>query len=207
MSGAELFLPTDPIPEIAPVAPDWAGYLTTRTGFEFFTRPAVAGDKKELGRFFDNVTPEDLRFRFLSPVRQVGSHQLEAMTSFDHRTTENFLAYDKDRTTVFASAMLAADPALETAEVAMAILPGYKGRGASWALLEHITRFAQAKGIRTLESVESRDHHASIELEREMGFKTVACPGDATLIIIRIELTNAPFDNTHAAGSLITNIT
>jgi GNAT superfamily N-acetyltransferase len=188
MSGAELLLPSDPIPETKPVAPDWTGYLTTRTGFEFFTRPAVAGDERELGRFFDHVTPEDLRFRFLSSSRRVGTDQLAAMTSYDHRTTENFLAYDKDRTTVFASAMLAANPTLENAEVAMAILPDYKARGASWTLLEHITRFAQAKGISTLESIERRDHHAAIELEREMGFKAVACPGDATLVIIRIEL-------------------
>ena len=115
------------------------------------------------------------------------------MTSYDHRTTENFLAYDKDRTTIFATAMLAADPALETAEVAIVILPGYKNRGASWTLLEHITRFAKASGIRTLESVETRDHHDAIELEREMGFKAVACPDDATLVIVRADLTAAPF--------------
>ena len=192
MSGAELTLPADPAPQIAPVAPDWTGYLTTRSGFEFFTRPAVTTDEAELGRFFDDVTPDDLRFRFLSSIRRLDPQQLEAMIRFDHRTTENFLAYDKDRTTVFATAMLAADPKLETAEVAIAILPGYKHRGASWTLLEHITRFARARGIRTLESIESRDHHAAIELEREMGFTAVECPGDPTLMIVRADLGDAP---------------
>ena len=130
MSGAELALPADAMPVVAPVAPDWTGYLTTRTGFVFFTRPAAATDEADLGRFFEGVTPEDLRFRFLSSIRRVGHDRLEAMTSYDHRTTENFLAYDKDRTTIFATAMVAADPALETAEVAIVILPGYKNRGA-----------------------------------------------------------------------------
>jgi acetyltransferase len=205
MSGAEFLLPTDPIPDIAPVAPDWTGYLTTRTGFEFFIRPANAADEQDLGRFFDNVTPQDLRFRFLSSVRRVGSEQLEAMTSYDHRTTENFLAYDRDRTTVFASAMLAADPALETAEVAISILPGYKNRGASWTLLEQITRFARARGIKTLQSIESRDHHAAIELEREMGFTAVVCPGDATLMIVRADLSEQPSEGvktTSGAGAV-----
>ncbi len=191
MSGAELALPTEPMPAIAPQAPEWTGYLTTRTGFEFFTRPAAAADEPDLGRFFENVTAEDLSFRFLSPMRRVGTQQLEAMTSYDHRTTENFLAFDKDRTTIFATAMLAADARLETAEVALAILPGYKKRGASWALLEHITRFARAKGIKTLESIERRDHRAAIGLEREMGFEEVPFPGDATLVIIRIQLGEA----------------
>ncbi|RYE56268.1 MAG: GNAT family N-acetyltransferase [Rhizobiaceae bacterium] len=186
-------LPADPTPAIAPVAPHWVGYLTTRSGFEFYTRPAGPPDEAELGRFFEGVTPEDLRFRFLSSIRHVSQDRLEAMTSYDHRTTENFLAYDKDRTTIFATAMLAADTALETAEVAIVILPGYKKRGASWTLLEHITRFAKARGMRTLESVESRDHHAAIELEREMGFKAFACPDDATLVVVRADLTTAPF--------------
>ena len=188
MSGAELMLPTDPVPEIMPVEPDWTGYLKTWTGFEFFTRPAVAGDEKELGRFFDNVVPEDLRFRFLSSVCHVAPDQIRAMTNYDHRTTENFLAYDKDRTMVIASAMLAADPMLETAEVAIAILPGYKNLGASWTLLEHITRFAKARGIKRLEALESRDHHVAIQLDREMGFKAFPCPDDAGAVIVRFEL-------------------
>ena len=189
MSGAELSLPTDPMPALAPVAPHWVGYLTTRNGFEFFTRPAGPPDEAELGRFFEGVTPEDLRFRFLSSIRKVSQDRLEAMTSYDHRTTENFLAYDKDRTTIFATAMLAADPALRTAEVAIVILPDYKKRGVSWTLLRHVMHFAKARGIRTLESVETRDHHAAIDLEREMGFKAVECPDDPTLVTVRADLT------------------
>ena len=188
MSGAEFSLPTDPLPEIAPVAPDWAGYLTTRTGFQFFTQPAVAADQAELARFFEKVTPEDLRFRFLSSIPRIGAEQIEPMVNYDHRTTENFLAYDRDRTTIFASAMLAADPKLERAEVAMVILPEYKNRGASWTMLELVRRVAQARGIKTLESLERRDHLAAIELEREMGFEAVECPGDAALVIVRAQL-------------------
>ena len=201
MSGAELLLPTDPIPNVAPVAPDWIGYLTTRTGFEFFTRPAVVGDEQELGKFFDNVTPEDLRFRFLSTVSHVSADQLAALTNYDHRTTENFLAYDRDRTMIFASAILAAGSGLEAAEVAMAILPEYKGRGASWALLEHITRVAKARGIQTLEALESRDHHVAIELEREMGFVASASADDSTLVLLRADLQHITCKATPHFGS------
>ncbi|MBB6124435.1 GNAT family N-acetyltransferase [Sphingobium subterraneum] len=191
MSGADFALPADPLPDCLPGEPDWKGYLTTRSGFEFFVRPATSGDQAALARFFDHVTPADLRFRFLSSVQRVGQDQLEAMTDYDHRTTENFLAYDKDRTTVFAAAMLVADPALERAEVAMAIVPDYKNRGASWTLLEHVSRFARAKGIKTLEAIESRDNHAAIELEREMGFTVTSCPGDATLMLVTARLEDA----------------
>ncbi len=188
MSGAELTLPTDPQPNVAPVAPDWTGYLITRSGFEFFTRPARPADEHQLGLFFEKVTAEDLRFRFLSSVARLSQDQLEAMTAYDRRTSENFLAYDKDHKSIFATAMLAADPKLETAEIAIAILPDYKNRGASWTLLKHIARFARSRGIATIESIESRDNHAAIELERDMGFRAVEYPGDPSLVIVRADL-------------------
>jgi hypothetical protein len=50
--------------------------LTTRWGFIFAIRPANGDDEPLLGQFFDAVSPEDLRFRFLSSVRHVGHDQL-----------------------------------------------------------------------------------------------------------------------------------
>jgi len=168
--------------------PQWSGELVTRTGFRFLARPAVPADEEALGEFFAVVSPDDLRFRFLSSVRNLPPGQLIAMTDFDHRTTENFLAFDDDRSVIIATAMLAADTGLETAEVALAIRPDFKQLGVSWTLLEHVARFAQAKGVKTLESIESRDNHEAIELEREMGFETLACPDDPALLILRARL-------------------
>ncbi len=190
MSGAELSLPSDPVPVIAPVEPDWTGYLETRTGFQFFTRPATPGDSPELDHFFDALTSEDMRFRFLSAIRKGSPPGLAAMTAFDHRRTENFLAYDVDRTQIFATAMVAADSELKSAEVAIAILPAYRDRGASWSLLEHIIRFAKCRELKTLLSIESRDHHRAIDLERDMGFTVASFPGDATLVLLTFDLAN-----------------
>lgn len=48
---------------------------------------------------------------------------------------------------------------------------------------------ADQHGIRILESVECRDNRAAIALEKEMGFTTTGCPGDATLTLVRKTLT------------------
>ena len=52
------------------VPDDWSRDLITRTGFRFHVRPAMASDEAALGEFFTHVTPEDLRFRFLTGLRQ-----------------------------------------------------------------------------------------------------------------------------------------
>lgn len=164
---------------------DWSRELTTRSGYVFRVRPADAGDEAGLSEFFTQVTRDDLRFRFLSGIKEVGRDQIERMTHVDHHGTENFLAFDGLHGTMIATGMLAADAKLETAEVAIAIHKDFKHRGIGWTLLEHVTRFARSRGIKTIESMESRDNHQAIELEREMGFSLLPCNGDASSVIVR----------------------
>ena len=171
-----------------PPAAEWSGELETRTGFRFLVRPARPDDEAALAEFFANVTPEDRRFRFLTAVRDVGHSFLQRMTEVDHERTEDFLAFAEDGRTILASAMIAADERLERAEVAMAIRSDHKRRGISWSLLEHVARYATARGIRTLESIEARDHHEAIALEREMGFEATEFPGDPSLVLLQKRL-------------------
>lgn len=180
--------------ETVPGAPAWTSYvpsdgwsreLTTRSGYVFRVRPADAGDEAGLSEFFTHVTRDDLRFRFLSAIKEVGQDQIERMTHIDHHGTENFLAFDGLHGTMVATGMLAADPALETAEVAIAIHKDFKHRGIGWTLLEHVTCFARSRGIKIIESMESRDNHQAIGLEREMGFSLLPCSGDPTSVIVR----------------------
>ena len=170
---------------------DWRRDLVTRTGYRFEVRPAGPTDEAELTSFFGHVTQEDLRFRFLTAVRQVGQDQIERLTHIDHKGTENFLAFDADAGTLVATAMIAADPAGKTAEVAIAIRSDFKSRGIGWTLLDHVTKFARSRGITTLESMESRENHSAIELEREMGFSVRSCPGDPTTVIVSTKLGRA----------------
>ena len=160
--------------------------LKTRTGFEFWVRAASATDEALLSEFFTHVANDDLRFRFLSGQKAVSHDQLVMMTRHD-RQTENFLALATDGTLI-ATAMLACDAARECGEVAISIRSDYKQRGVGWELLSYVAGYAEASGIRTLESVESRANHSAIELEREMGFTVTSCEGDPSLVVVRREL-------------------
>ncbi len=167
---------------------DWNQLITTRTGFRFNVRPVSTADVVGLADFFTHVSRDDLRFRFLSGLKVVGHDRIVALAAADHQATENFLAFDADSGAMIASGMLACDPALERGEVAIAIHEDYKRRGIAWELLAHIARYAEAKGVKVLESVESCENHAAIELEREMGFTAVSYPGDASLMLVSRKL-------------------
>ena len=162
--------------------------LTTRTGFRFNVRPAQPSDESALGSFFEHVTPEDLRFRFLTGIKTVGHDRLAAMTMIDHRQTENFLAFVDGEAEIIATAVLACDAEIKTGEVAIAIRSDYKAKGVSWDLLSHVAAYAKSKGLTTIQSVESRDNHSAIDMEREMGFVAGPYPGDSTLVLVQKHL-------------------
>lgn len=164
---------------------DWSTDATTRNGFLFHVRPASPTDEEALAEFFTHVDKDDLRFRFLSAIHKVGHEQLKALVNVDHERTEHFLAIEPATGRIIATAMMAADGALMNAEVALAIRSDFKHAGISWRMLEYVARAATAKGVRTLESIESRDNHQAIDLEREMGWTASSVPGEPTLILLR----------------------
>ena len=160
--------------------------LRTRDGYRFHVRPVTGNDEPRLTDFFHHVGPEDLRFRFLSAVRE-GSHDwLVGMMNPGERT-DSLLA-ENDRGEVVAAAMLAGDPAGERGEVAISIRADEKGRGIGWTLLEHLVGIARARGYASIESIEDRQNRAAITIEQEMGFDTQPVEGDSTLILVRKRL-------------------
>ena len=163
--------------------------LTTRTGFEFHVRPVESSDQEALAEFFTHVSKEDLRFRFLSAFQEVPGSLLETLVNVDHDRKEDYLAFDIDDKTIIASAMVGAKDDKSEAEVAIVVRSDYKHRGMSWTFLKYVIEEARRRGIQKLQSLESRQNHAAIELEKEMGFTARTCPEDSTLMLLEFDLT------------------
>jgi GNAT superfamily N-acetyltransferase len=161
----------------------WSGPLTTRSGLKIFVRPARSGDRALLERFFGSLTREDLYFRFLSSIRRIDGERLEAMLCDSDDHSIDFVALDVDTGEILATAMLAADRAFETAEFALCTRPDARGKGISWSLLDLAARYAQAMGVKRLQSLQSAGQNDALQLEREMGFTVRTCPDDRTLML------------------------
>jgi GNAT superfamily N-acetyltransferase len=158
--------------------------LETRYGFAFDVRPATHHDEAALAAFFAEVSDEDRRFRFLSAVRKLSDAQLHDIADFSHHRHESFLAFEPDSGEMIAAATLATDAEGKTGEVAISIIPAFKGKGIGWTLLDHVAQEARHWGMTRLQSIESRDNRAAISLEREMGFTARAVEGDPALVLL-----------------------
>ncbi|TCS03918.1 bifunctional acetyl coenzyme A synthetase (ADP forming), alpha domain/GNAT family N-acetyltransferase [Caulobacter sp. BK020] len=169
---------------IQPVPMEWAADLRTRSGLAFHVRPVRPDDTPAVTAFFAQLDTEDLRLRFLSPLRTVDADRLALMTQVDYRRAMTFLALEADGRTVIATAMLASGADPERAEVAVTVRSDLKGHGLGWTLLDHVLAYARARGVKVVHSLESADHVAALQLERDMGFTARICPDDTSLRIV-----------------------
>ncbi|MBZ9881102.1 GNAT family N-acetyltransferase [Mesorhizobium sp. CA10] len=161
--------------------------LATHSGFRFEVRRARPDDEPLVAEFFTHVTPEDMRFRFLGAVREVSHERLVAMTRSDDPHIHNFLAFSTDGMLI-AVATLAADPAdrLARSPSAFARTVSISASAGNFSAISRT--MPTTMGIETLESIESRENRAAIELEREMGFTVATVPDDPTLVLVQRKL-------------------
>lgn len=164
---------------------EWSAELATRTGVRLKLRPANPEDEALLADFFTRMRPEDVRFRFLTPVPHPGHALLSRLVGVDHVRDENFLAFAEDGETLVATAMVTGDPAMEKAEVAIAVRADHRGKGVGWTLLDYAAHYAEAKGFKAIEAMEAADNRDAIGLECEMGFSATFCPDDPHLVLVR----------------------
>lgn len=162
--------------------------LATRRGIELILRPVRPGDAAVLNAFYDALSPDDMRFRFLSAQSHLSAAQLAALVEVDHRHREHLLAFERTGGGLVATLLIAADDRFEDAEVAISVASAYKGRGVGWSLLHHAIDLARERGIARLRSIESRANRDAIEVERTLGFKSSDYEGDATLALLEIDL-------------------
>jgi acetyltransferase len=167
--------------------PAWTAKLTTRDGLNLNVRPACAEDEPALVDFFDRVSPQDLRFRFLSAMKKVPPGLAHQLVDINHTQTENLLAFDGEGQLV-ATTMVAAPNGTDDAEVAVAVRSDLKGQGLGWSMLDQACDYARSRGIKTLHSVQLSDDRAAITLEEEMGFRAQPCPDDMSLTILSKDL-------------------
>lgn len=163
-------------------------HIVTRGGADLLLRPVTDDDAELLTRFFDGLSPDDMRFRFLSAQPHLSTAQLADMIAIDHRHREHLLAFDRPSGELVASLLIAAADDFAVAEVAIAVAPAFKGRGIGWSLLHHAVDLARERGIGQLRAIESRANREAMEVERTLGFRSSPYDGDATLALLEIDL-------------------
>ena len=66
---------------------EWSATLATREGLNLHVRPAAPEDETTVRSFFAELGPDDLRFRFLSPMPRLSESLYDTLLRVDHVRT------------------------------------------------------------------------------------------------------------------------
>lgn len=118
------------------------------SGTELEIRPIEPGDKAALMAAVEQSSDEAIYRRFLNPHGRLTARELRYLTEVDHRDHEALLAVVPASGRSVGVARYVRDPERRnSAEIAVAVLEPWQGRGVGKALLRRLADRAQDEGI------------------------------------------------------------
>jgi protein lysine acetyltransferase len=115
---------------------------------ELEIRPIEPRDKASLAAAVDESSDDAVYRRFLNPHGRLTASELRYLTEIDHRDHEALVALDPAGTRSVGVARYVRDQERRnSAEIAVAVLESWQGRGVGKALLERLADRARDEGI------------------------------------------------------------
>jgi GNAT superfamily N-acetyltransferase len=128
-------------------------------------RPIRSSDAGKLLTIFDGMSTQSRWLRFLTSKRQLMPNELRYFTEVDHHDHEAIVAIDLCSGRGLGVARfirLADDP--ESADVAVAVVDAWHGRGLGRALLSQVSERAREEGIQRFAATVSAQNAAVVGL-------------------------------------------
>jgi acetyltransferase len=158
-------------------------------GSQELVRPIMPEDEPALREFFKRMTPEDMRLRFFSPMKEL-SHQFAArLTQIDYDREMALVSLNpEDGEDIHGVVRITCDPDNVEAEYAVAVRSDMKGRGLGYMLMQQIIAFAKHRGIQRIVGDVLAENRTMLQMCRELGFESQHAPDDPQLIRVKLPL-------------------
>ena len=176
---------TNPRFAIAPYPKSLEAHLPLRHRNDVHVRPVRPEDEDRLRRFFADVTPDDLRQRYFSPVKHISQAFVARLTQIDYARVIVLLAVDGNDE-VLGIAQIHADPELDTGEYAILLRSKLKGQGLGWALMQQLIQQARRFGLRHISGQVLRENTSMLDMCRQLGFSVRSDPDDASVSLVEL---------------------
>ncbi len=142
-----------------------------RDGSVIELREVRASDKDAIEVGFNKLSPESRYRRFFSARNRLSASDLRYLTEVDHRDHEAVIATDPDGQPVGIARYVRGEDQ-GSAEVAVAVVDEWQGRGAGTALLERLTERASENGVERFVALVLEENTEAIDLFRSISGDT-----------------------------------
>ncbi|GHA34881.1 N-acetyltransferase [Devosia pacifica] len=180
---------TAPNPSLAirPYPAEWSAEIAAK-GARYHVRPIRPVDAALYPEFFNRTTREDLRLRFLGPIRQLSPDMLVRMTQLDYHRDIAFVALTEPKGELAGIVRYAADADRRSAEFGLLVRSDLQGHGLGAGLMKHLIRYARSQGLEELTGIVLPDNHRMLALCGALGFKLEYLDGLSEPLIVRLQL-------------------
>jgi acetyltransferase len=158
----------------------------TLGGTPISLRYLLPEDEPALQDLFAHMSREDVRLRFLTPMREL-KHTLAARLSHLDYSREMALVAQHDGMTL-GVARYSAEPDRRSAEFAVAVCSDWHRRGVGQLLVVRLIEVARQSGIDELDGLVLHENKPMLNMCRKLGFSIAPEPDDATVLRVRKSL-------------------
>lgn len=151
-------------------------------------RPILPEDEPLLKLFIDQVTKEDLYYRYFSEINEFSHDDLANMTQIDYDREMAFVAVrqNSEGPEIIGVTRALSDPDNIDAEFAVLVRSDLKGLGLGRKLLEKMIHYTRRHGLSRLTAVTMPNNRGMIGLAQKLGFSIDVQMDDG---IVNLELT------------------
>lgn len=167
---------------ISPYPSELTSHYTAH-GQNFLLRPVRPEDADAHAAMLARFSPEDMRFRFFSPLRQLPIEQIVRLTDIDYTREMAIIAtHEASGQTAGVARLVRNDTDGKTAEFAVAIDPAFKKYGLGTILMQDVIAWGQANEVQEIVGQILADNAPMLAFIRRLGFTVRRMPDEPDIM-------------------------
>lgn len=183
--------PREQLPRVALAPPLEGEPVRTRDGRELLLRTIHADDVDALRHGFADLTPEEVRLRFLHPMNELTVEAARRLCSIDPVREVAFVLLDRAAAptpAIRAVARAYIDPATLAAEFAIVVHHDFAGQGLGTLLMRRLIDALRERGVVEIWGHVLTDNNGMLELAHNLGFTRHSDFHDPGILRVSLDL-------------------
>lgn len=170
---------------------EWERREALDDGTRVFIRPLMRDDAALYPEFFTQITEEDSRLRFFSPIRELSAETIQKFVDIDYERVMAFIALDEETGEMLGVSRLHCDRFHKHGEYAVLVRSDLKGRGLGWLLMQRVIEWARGTGLERIHGQVLAYNTTMLGMCGELGFDITDDPDERDIKVVTLHLNKA----------------
>lgn len=174
-----------------PLGRPWCEAIELADGRRFIIRPMLALDAERLAESFKQLTPDEVRMRFMHPIKELTPQYAARLSRIDPEREFALIVVEAkppEQALIGAVARVAVDHDDDQAEFAIIVGGDLKRQRLGRYLLTRAIEWTRKKGIGVIYGFVLGENLPMLELARSLGFRLLPAQDDSGVIEVRRSL-------------------